>query len=68
MAEFVDQREKLPRLLCEAQGRDLNAVGIPLSVAAWVRLPLGVSGYEQSMALEFGANGTTVNTTYTLST
>lgn len=41
VAEFIDQQEELLRLLREVQGRDLKAVKIPLSVAAWIRLPLG---------------------------
>ena len=41
VAEFIDQQETLLCLLRVAQKADVNAVRIPLSVAAWVRLSLG---------------------------
>lgn len=41
VAEFIDQQETLLCLLRMARKADVNAVRIPLSVAAWVRLPLG---------------------------
>ncbi|GAB3640069.1 DinB family protein [Spirosoma arcticum] len=41
VAEFIDQQEELLRLLRIARKADLNTVRVPLSIAAWVRLPLG---------------------------
>lgn len=41
VATFIDQMETLLRLLRLAETVDLRAARIPLSVAGWVRLPLG---------------------------
>ena len=41
VAEFIDQQEELIRLLRQAEQIDVQAIRIPLSVAPWLRLPLG---------------------------
>ncbi|QJD81656.1 DinB family protein [Spirosoma rhododendri] len=41
VAEFIDQQEELLRLLQAAQDHDLTTIRIPMSVAAWIRLPVG---------------------------
>lgn len=41
VAQFIDQQEELLRLLQAAKALNINAVSIPLSIAGWVRLPLG---------------------------
>lgn len=41
VSEFIDQQEKMLALLRKAQNVDLKRAKIPLSVAFWIRLPLG---------------------------
>jgi len=41
LAEFIDQQEKLLRLLTLAADVNLNRVRIPISIAPWLRLKLG---------------------------
>lgn len=41
VADFIDQQEIMLSLLRTAQQADVNQFKIPLSIASWVRLPLG---------------------------
>lgn len=41
VAEFIDQQETMLHLLRMAQQADVNQFRIPLSIASWIRLPLG---------------------------
>ena len=41
LAEFIEQREHLNRLIIEAADVNLNEVRVPISIAPWLRLRLG---------------------------
>lgn len=41
VAEFINQQEEILCLLRQAEQIDVQAIRIPLSIAPWVRLPLG---------------------------
>lgn len=41
VSEFISQQEELLRLIRVAQTADVDAIRIPMSVATWIKLPLG---------------------------
>ncbi len=41
IAEFIDQQEKLLRLIQQSRGVDLRSIKIPISISKLIKLPLG---------------------------
>ena len=41
LAQFIDQQERLLKLIEQARAVDLNRVRIPISIVQWIRLKLG---------------------------